>query len=65
MITDLRPGTEHARFEIAQPGPAAIAGELLVGVAHDANHQLLAQELRRAHVEMKVDAIAVVGVRIF
>ena len=57
----LRPDSEHARLEIANSA-AAVACELLVGITNQPNHHLLAKELRGAHIEMEVDAIAIVGV---
>jgi hypothetical protein len=64
-VPDLRANPEHARLERAEPcAGAAVAGELLIGVADEADKELLAEELRRAPVEMGVDAVLVIGIRI-
>src|SRR5215510_3569188 len=59
-VADLRADAEHLRLEAADPvaGPA-VAGELLVGVADEAELQLLGDELRGGPVEMHVDAVLV------
>jgi hypothetical protein len=62
-VADLRADPEHARFEVAERrARAAVAGELLIGVADQADVKLLGQELRRPPVEMPVDTVLVVQV---
>jgi hypothetical protein len=43
---------------------AAVAGQLIVHVAHRSNQQLLGKELRCAPIEMKVHAVLIVRIRI-
>src|SRR6202008_34174 len=59
-VAELRPDADHARLEAADAiARAAVAADLLVEVTHEADLDLLGQELRRAPVEMHVDAILV------
>ena len=60
--SNLRPGAHHLRLEAAHPiAGAAVATDLFVHVADDADLNLLGQELRRAPIEMHVDAVLVLG----
>src|SRR5271168_2405494 len=43
---------------------SAVAGELVVDIAHRADQKLLGKKLRHAPVEVKVGAVLVVGIRI-
>src|SRR5882757_9583530 len=55
-ISDLRAHAEYARAETAENCRLTeIVGDLLVGVADEADKDLLRQELRHAPVEMEVD----------
>src|SRR5260221_5198485 len=59
-IAKLRADAENARAEAAENGRLAeIVGDLLVGVADEADKDLSRQELRNAPVEMEVDAALV------
>src|SRR5882757_382972 len=59
-ISDLRAHAEYARAEAAENGRLTeIVGDLLVGVADEADKDLLRQELRHAPVEMEIDAALV------
>src|SRR6516162_4313617 len=59
---DLRPGAHHLRLEATHPvAGAGVATQLSVDIADDANLNLLGQELRRAPIEMHVDAILILG----
>src|ERR1019366_1322429 len=40
---------------------AAVSGDLIVGVTNEADKELLGQELRRAPVQMEVDAALILG----
>ncbi len=62
---DLRTDAEHPALELAEPrSGAVVAGELLEQIARHADLHVLAEELRRAPVDVKIDAVLVVGVRI-
>jgi hypothetical protein len=64
-ITDLRTDADDTRHERADVvATATIPGELVVHVSHRADQQLLGEELRRAPVQMGIDAILIVGIRI-
>ena len=55
----------HARFKrTKRRAEAAVAGDLLEKVADSADVELLRQEVRRARVEMEVEAVLVVGMRV-
>jgi hypothetical protein len=59
---DLRPNSHHARFETADPiACSAVATDPVVDIADEPDLKLLGQELRRAPVEMHVDAVLVLG----
>src|SRR5262249_45725525 len=61
-VADLRPDADHPRLEAADTiARAAVAADLLIEVAHEADLPLLAQELRHAPVEVHVDAILVLS----
>src|SRR6195256_4828556 len=65
-VAELRPDAEDARLEASNPiAGAAVAGELLVGVADQAELHLLGEELRRAPIQMRVDSVLVLRVGIF
>lgn len=55
----------HARFKgTKRRAEAAVAGDLLEKVGDSADVELLRQEVRRARVEMEVEAVLVVGMRV-
>src|SRR5215831_4218096 len=59
---ELRADANHARLEAAHPiAGAAVATDLLVDIAHQSGLKLLGQELRRAPIEMHVDAVLILG----
>src|SRR6266508_711236 len=59
---ELRADADHLRLEAADPiAGTAVATDLLVHVAHESDLKLLGQELRRAPIEMHVDAVLVLG----
>src|SRR5258706_4228400 len=61
-VTDLRPDADYLRLEATYPiAGAAVATELIVDIADYADLNLLGQELRRAPIEVHVDAVLVIG----
>jgi hypothetical protein len=55
-VSKLRADTEDTRAEAAEEGGLAeIVRNLLIGVAHKADKDLLRQELRHAPIKMKID----------
>src|SRR5262245_35041743 len=63
--SDLRTNAERASFEIAELGTrTTVSRDLLVKIADDANVDGLAYELRCPPIEVEVDAVAVLRVRI-
>ena len=63
QIADLRADTGDLRFEIAEDCAfAAVAGKLPEEIAGEADLELGGQELRRAPVDVAVDAVLIVGV---
>ena len=64
-ISELRTDAENARAEAAEHRRLAeVVGDLLVGIADEADEDLLGQELRHAPVEMEIDAALVLRVGI-
>src|SRR5262245_63334361 len=64
-VADLRAQPEHPRLEAADlVAGAAVAADLLIGVADQADKTLLADELRRAPVEVHVDALVILRVHV-
>jgi hypothetical protein len=58
-VAELRSDADRARNEVADPvARAAVAGELLVDVAHHPHLPLLGQELAGGPVEVHVDAVS-------
>src|ERR1700722_1926958 len=56
-VAKLRPDTEHLRLEATDViACAAVAADVLVGVAYQTHLNLLGQELRCAPIEVQVDA---------
>src|SRR5215510_3308044 len=65
-VPDLRSDADDPRFEATDPvATAAVARDLVVEISDEAKLPFLGQELRDAPIEVHVDAILVVGVRIF
>jgi hypothetical protein len=61
----LRAEAGNAGFEVAQDQQSTtVRGELLIGVTNDADEELFRQELRKCAIEMEVDAVLVLCVRI-
>jgi class 3 adenylate cyclase len=59
---DLRANANHLGLEATDPiARAAVATDLLIHVAHKSDLKLLGQELRRAPIEMHVDAVLILG----
>src|SRR5262245_33020092 len=64
-VADLRSQANDPRFEAANPvATPAVARDLIVEVSDESKLPFLGQELRDAPIEMHVDAILVVSVRI-
>src|SRR5882757_10582875 len=64
-ISKLRADAENARAEAAEHRRLAeVIGDLLVGIADEADEHLLRQEVRHAPVEMEIDAALLLRVRI-
>src|SRR5258708_3535838 len=64
-VSDLRAEAQHARTEAAQNRILTkIVSDLLVGITDEADEQLFRQEVRRAPVEMEVDAALIICIRI-
>ena len=62
MNSELRADPNHPRLEAAHSiARAAVATDLLVDIAHQSGLKLLGQELRRAPIEMHVDAVLILG----
>src|SRR5262245_49978209 len=62
---DLRSKTKHASFEVAKPcTSAAVASDLLEVIADQSDVEILAHELRCAPIDMEVDAVLILEVRI-
>src|SRR5215472_3601699 len=60
--SELRPGAHHLRLEATHPvASAGVATQLSVDIADDADLNLLGQELRRAPIEMHVDAVLILS----
>src|SRR5262245_41779477 len=60
--SELRAHANHARLEAAHAiAGAAVATDLLVDIAHQSGLKLLGEELRRAPIEMHVNAVLVLG----
>src|SRR5215469_12075910 len=65
-VADLRAEADDARLKTADAvSGSAVTADLLIEVADNADQKLFRQELRCLPVEMKVDAILVIGGRIF
>jgi hypothetical protein len=65
-VTDLWPDPDHSRPEASDMiARAAIAANFLVDIADRADKNLLAQELRRAPIEVHIDAVRIIGRVIF
>ena len=63
--TDLWANAGHAAFEIAKLcAGAAVAGELLKEIAGNPDLDILAHELRCGPVDMEIDAVLVLQVRV-
>ena len=63
--TDLRPNANHARLEAADPiARPAVAADLVIDIADETDLKLLGQELRRAPIEMQVDAVLILGLMV-
>ena len=63
---DLGADAKHLRLEAANTvAGAAVAADLLIDIAHEANHDLLRQELRCTPVEVQVDAALILRRSIF
>ena len=61
----LRSDAEHPRLEGADPvAPSAVARELVVDISDQADVQLLGQKLRGSPIQMPIDAVLIIGVRI-
>ena len=59
-VTELRSNAEDLRLEATHSiAGAAIAANFLVGVTHQTDQKLLAQELRHTPIEMHVDAVLI------
>src|SRR5262249_50878368 len=64
-VADLRSDADDTRFEAADPvATSAVAGKLLVDVSDEANLRFLGQELRRAPIEVHIDAVLVIRERV-
>src|ERR1700716_4256362 len=64
-ISELRAGREDSRLKRTDPvSGSAISGDLVVGVTHEADKELLGQELRCTPVQVEVDAALILGGRI-
>src|SRR5271154_1276206 len=64
-VPDLRADADDARHEgTDMVAAAAVAGQLVVHIAYRSDQQLLGKELRCAPIEMKIDAVLIVGIRI-
>src|SRR6267143_6844100 len=64
-ISNLRANAENARAEAAESGRLTeVVCDLLIGIADEADEDLLRQELRHAPVEMEIDAALVLSIRI-
>ena len=62
-VTRLRTDSVNARFEVAQHSTRpAVASQLVIDEARQADMQLLAQELRRGQVDVAIDTVLVVRV---
>src|SRR6266850_2659134 len=62
-IADLWSDTGNARFEAADTiARSAIASKLVIEISNGTDEKLLAQELRRAQIEVHIDAVLVSGV---
>src|SRR6185436_5107732 len=65
-IADLRTNARDSRFEIAEPRPGtAIAADLLVQIADEADLNVGFDEDGRAQIQMKIETAAIIRVRIF
>src|SRR5262245_16999354 len=65
-MTDLRSHADDPRFEAADSvATPAVARDLVVKVSDEAKLPFLGQELRDAPIKVHVDAVLIVGVRIF
>ena len=61
-VADLRPNADDTRLEWAQlRNTTFIGANLLVEVTDRANEQLFGQELRRAAIQMPIDAALIIG----
>ncbi len=61
-VSELRPDAEDTRVDGTENGSGpAVRRQLRIYVADGADEYLLGQKLRRRHVQMKVDAVLVVG----
>src|SRR5262245_26119875 len=58
--SELRTDAEHARLEVAERARSAVAGELLIRIADQADMDLLGDKLRKAPVDMGIDAVLIV-----
>src|ERR1700726_2288599 len=62
-ISNLRSDAENARAEAAEDGRLTeVISDLLIGIADEADKDLLRHELRHAPVEMEIDATLVLGI---
>ena len=63
-VSELGPDAGDTRLETTDPvtGPA-VAGDLVIYIANGTDEYLFGQKLRRRHVQMKVDAVLVIGRR--
>ena len=65
-VSDLRADSDNAGFEGADVIAAAtVAGELVIHIADRTDEHLLGEKLRRAPIEMEIDAVGIVGRWIF
>src|SRR5579862_5861102 len=61
-ISDLRADTDDSRPETAQDRTLAkIVGDLLIEIANQANEDLFREKLRRAPVEMEINAVLILS----
>jgi hypothetical protein len=61
-VPNLGPNTHDPRLETADPvASATVATDLIVNVANYPNLELLGQKLRRAPVEMHINATLILG----
>jgi hypothetical protein len=63
--SELRANAENLGLKATQPiAGAAVASDLFIGIPYQPHLKLFGQELRRAPIEVQVDAVLILGRRV-